>query len=45
MDQVRHHEGMIFFTLLVLLVVAGPLALLLNERPDADARSRHRAWL
>jgi hypothetical protein len=36
---------MIIFLAFVALVLAGPLSLLLNERPDVDNRGRHRAWL
>jgi hypothetical protein len=45
MDQGRHDEGMIVFLLVVGLILSGPLSLLLHERPDADNRPPHRAWL
>ena len=45
MDQVRHHETMIAFTLFVALVLAGPLSLLLNASGDLDDRTRPTGWL
>jgi hypothetical protein len=36
---------MLAFTFFVLLLLAGPLALLLNDRPDLDDRSRnYSSW-
>jgi hypothetical protein len=38
------HGVVLTFVFLIALLLAGPLSLLLNERPDLDDRSHRDSW-